>query len=324
MTNRNGFRPGDKRQSRELPPIGAYVKDEYARQFQVQPGAGDPLHKNGRGRLFWPGLLALCLIAGGLVLGFHRHLGADRDFFATAREFTSRAFELVKFPVEQVHIVGHKFTKEQSIVNKLGPVWDQSLLSLNSSIAQRRIETLPWVKEAIVERVFPQGLNVFITERRPIGRWVTLKGRFVFDDEGVVISQIKVGQHLKLPIYEGKGAPEVGQALQGILANFEDLSPYFKRYHWVDQRRWTLILKDGMKVLLPESEVSRGLSRLRALQVQYNILGRDLAFIDLRLHDRVTIRPKRSQKIKVLSTLEDLEQTGKIESDSLFVGEDGI
>ena len=315
---------GRESSPRELPPIGCYVKDEYAHQFQVQTGAGDPFYKGGRRRSWFLFFFITLLISGGLVFGFYRHMEAGEELVGKLTAFADRALELVKFPIEQVHIAGHKQTKEQTIIEKLGPVWDHSLLTLNTSLAQKRIESLPWVKEAIVERVFPQGLNVLVVERKPIGRWVTLNGRFVFDAEGVLIEQVKVGDHLDLPIYEGKGAPKAAFELQATLSQFDDLASHFVRYQWVDERRWSLILKDGMQVYLPATAISRGLSRLRALQVQYDILGRDLAFIDLRLDDRVTIRPKRSGKIKVLSTLEDLGQTGKINADSRVSGEDGI
>ena len=83
-------------------------------------------------------------------------------------------------------------------------------------------------------------------------------------------------------------------------------------------------MPDGLKVMLPARQIASGLTRLKALQEQYDILNRDLAFVDLRLSDRVTIRPKRSQNIRVLSRLEDLVQKGKINTDSLSGEKDGI
>ena len=116
---------------------------------------------------------------------------------------------------------------------------------------------------------------------------------------GVVIEKVKVGSHFELPIYEGSEAPRFANELREILTKFDDLQPLIVRFRRVDQRRWTLILHNEMKVLLPEKTVLEGaLSRLRALQAQHNILNRELAHIDLRIGDRITLRPKKSKNIK--------------------------
>lgn len=310
--------------SKTLPSIGCYVKDEYAQEFQVQSGMGVVPDNLGKRRSRWPYVVIFGLIAlVSLFFGFQRHGSADNEFLRQVQMLGERAFAVVKFPIDQVHIVGHEKTSEQDIVSSLGAVWDRSLISLNTAEAQKNIERLPWVKQAIVERVFPHGLNVYVTERVAIGRWVTLGGRYVFDDEGVVIEQISAGQHMDLPIYEGARAPDMAKKLQLALKKFDDLSSFFVRYRRVEGRRWTLVLKDGMEVLLPEKHMMRGLSRLRALQVQHNILLRRLVAIDLRLDDRITLRPKSGQKVKVLSPFKDLETKGRIESDSLFSDEVG-
>lgn len=326
--NRGRRHAADMKMSEARPSIGCYVKEEFADEFQVQSGSPAKHTASLSKRSRWSlGLLLVFMTLVGVFIGAQRHLKTGDDetgFLSKVEAFGNRALALVKFPIEQVRIVGHKQTPEQVIVARLGSIWDRSLISLNTTQAQKNIEKLPWVKRAVVERVFPHGLNIYVTERKPIGRWVTMNGRFVFDQDGVIIQKIKVGRYLDLPIYEGKMAPHHAHGLQEALKKFDDLSPFFVRYKRVDGRRWTLILRDGMEVLLPEVQMMRGLSRLRALQVQHNILSRQISAIDLRLEDRVTFRPKRGQNDKVLSTLEDLETKGKLKSDSLGVPKEGI
>jgi len=325
ITKKGAQSSGDTSVSRELPSIGCYVKDEYAEEFQVQSSAHVSRGDGRKGLRFGQLLLVMGLIAGaGLWFGFHRNAASDLKPWQSIKELTHQAFLNIKFPVEQVHIVGHKNTKEQDIIRQLGPIWDHSLLALNSGEVQSEIETLPWVKKAIVERAFPNGLNIYVTERVPIGRWLTLNNRYVFDKDGVVIEKIGVGSHINLPIFEGGGAPLEGAHLLTTLDKFDDLRPFFVRFRRKDQRRWSLILKDGMEVLLPEKQMARGLSRLRALQIQHNILAKDLVVIDLRLEDRVTIRPKKGGKLKVLSTLEDIGADSKLKTDSQSIHSGGI
>ena len=314
MTNHDGS--GRGKASRSLPPIGCYVKDQYADEFRVRSGAAAGPMPGGRGRWWLWGLVVVGFCVLGLCFGAWQQIQSQSALLKGAQDFAQRALTVVKFPVEQVHIVGHTHTKEADVVRQLGDIWDHSLITLNTSAVQRHVERLPWVREAVIERVFPHRLNVFIKERQAIGRWVTLDGRFVFDQDGVVTQKIKVGAFLNLPIYEGHGAPEAAFELASALERFSDLRRFFARYKRVDGRRWTLIMQDGLKVKMPEKRVLQALNRLKTLQQRHGLLNRDLDFIDLRLEDRVTIRPQKTGKLKVFSTLEDLEASGKIERDS--------
>ena len=313
MTPKGQVTLDDCDQSQVVPSIGCYVKDEVAQEFQVLSGSEKPKSKRLKKRLFWlpaAGLFVLCGL--GLFIGFQRHASSISQVWQEFYELGQKTFSYVSFPIEQVHIVGHQQTPEKRIIEKLGPIWDRSLLSLDSAQVQRDIETLPWVKQAVVERVFPHGLNIYVTERVAIGRWLSNKGRYLFDKDGVMIELTSKEDDLTLPLFEGADAPKQAFGLKSVVEKFDDLAPLFVRYKRVEGRRWTLILKDGLQIYLPEKQISRGLSRLRALNVQYNLLSRDLSLIDLRLPDRVTIRPKKGRKLEILSTLEDLEVKGKL------------
>src|SRR5258708_318008 len=55
-------------------------------------------------------------------------------------------------------------------------------------------------------------------------------------------------------------------------------------------RRWSLRLRNGLDVRLPETEVASALERLVALDGDAKLISRDIVLIDLRLKDRVTVR----------------------------------
>ena len=58
----------------------------------------------------------------------------------------------------------------------------------------------------------------------------------------------------------------------------------------VAERRWNLHLKNGIDVLLPETEPERALTTLVDLDRDKKLLSRDIVAVDLRLADRVTVR----------------------------------
>ncbi|MGH7210925.1 MAG: cell division protein FtsQ/DivIB, partial [Acetobacteraceae bacterium] len=60
----------------------------------------------------------------------------------------------------------------------------------------------------------------------------------------------------------------------------------------VGERRWNLLLKSGMTVMLPEGHEAVALERLVALDQAHKLLERPLQFVDLRLPDRLVVRAK--------------------------------
>jgi hypothetical protein len=63
-------------------------------------------------------------------------------------------------------------------------------------------------------------------------------------------------------------------------------------------------MKSGMEVLLPEVQTEMALARLRRLHNTHDLLNRRLDVVDLRLEDRVTLRPKKAGSVKLLSSTE--------------------
>ncbi len=59
----------------------------------------------------------------------------------------------------------------------------------------------------------------------------------------------------------------------------------------VGERRWNLQLRGGMNVMLPEGHEPEAIDRLMALQQDHALLDRPLEVVDMRLPDRLVLRP---------------------------------
>jgi cell division protein FtsQ len=60
----------------------------------------------------------------------------------------------------------------------------------------------------------------------------------------------------------------------------------------VGERRWNLQLKNHLTVMLPEGHEAAALARLTQLQTQQQLLDRPLLSVDMRLPDRLAVRPR--------------------------------
>jgi len=148
------------------------------------------------------------------------------------------------------------------------------------------------VQSAIVERQLPGTIVVELTERRPFAVW-QYEGKFVLIDrkgDKVTDSDVAVFAN-QVPLVVGPGADKAAAALIDLLATQPDLMARVVAAVRVGNRRWNLRMNNGADVLLPEGAEGQGLAKLAELQANYALLDRPLQAVDLRLPDRLVVRP---------------------------------
>ena len=193
--------------------------------------------------------------------------------------------------VQQIVIEGRSNTPELLLKAALGVHMGDSMLGFSLTGAQQRIETLSWVEHAAVERRLPGTLVVSLTERRPFAIWQN-QGRFVLiDRDGQVVANEDVAAFGSLPLVVGAGAPRAATALLDALATQPQVRSHVMAAVRVGERRWNLRLKSGADVLLPEDNAPAALAKLAELQAADALLDRPLAVVDMRLPDRLVVRP---------------------------------
>jgi cell division protein FtsQ len=134
-------------------------------------------------------------------------------------------------------------------------------------------------------------LRIDIRERRPMALWQR-KGRFVLvDDRGKAITDRNLGRFSELVILVGNTAPRHAPTLFAMIASEPDLARQVVAATRVGDRRWTLKLKGGIRIQLPEHEPHRAWRKLALLNERHRLLARDVRTIDMRLPDRLIVKP---------------------------------
>ena len=195
--------------------------------------------------------------------------------------------------VNAVILEGRRNTPRDMIVAALGVSRGDPILAFSPEAARERLETIAWVQRAHVERQLPSTILVRIEERRPFAIWQN-SGRFVvIDAGGRVVATEGLDQFGSLPLLVGAGADSVGAAFHAELAAHPELRDRVQAMVRIQERRWNLRLHNGTDVLLPEGAEKAALDRLAELQQEARLLDRPLAAIDMRLPDRLVLRPTR-------------------------------
>ncbi len=202
------------------------------------------------------------------------------------------------FAVGEVLVTGRRETARADLLAAVGLERGDPILAFDPAAAKRRVEALPWVRTASVERLLPDRVVVRVVERRPMALWQH-QGRFaVIDFEGGVILRDRVQRFAGLPVVVGEDAPDHAADLLEILATQPQLMERVEAAVRVGGRRWNLRLKGGVDVRLPEADPAAAWTMLGEYQRSHGVLERDVRVLDLRLPDRLIVRPPRRPAVK--------------------------
>jgi cell division protein FtsQ len=193
--------------------------------------------------------------------------------------------------VEEITVEGRRHATAPSLLEATGLSRGAPILAVSVAEVRERLEAMPWVAEASVQRRLPQHIHITVTEREPFALWQR-QGRFaLIDRTGRVIVENDVAPFAGLPLVVGLGANTTAAPLLDEIARFPEVRLRVTAAVRVAERRWNLRLASGADVLLPEGAEAAAIERLAALHRDAGLLDRALVAIDMRLPDRLVLRP---------------------------------
>lgn len=204
--------------------------------------------------------------------------------------------------VRHIEVQGRQNTPEAMLNAALGIDKGAPILGVSLSAASERLESLSWVKSAVVERRLPDTIVISLTERRPFAIWQD-NGKFMLiDRNGNVVAHQNVRDFRKLPLVVGPGAPQAAAPLLDTLSSLPALQARVTAAVRVGDRRWNLQMNNRTEVMLPEGHEAAALDRLMLLQQSHDLLDRPLLAIDMRLPDRLVLRPRAAPPVAADAT----------------------
>jgi cell division protein FtsQ len=235
------------------------------------------------------GAFGLLIIAASISYGIVRggHVGEIVDGIKDVRDMAANA---VGFGIAEVALTGQRHLNREEILATAGVNGRASLLFFDVADARARLLTDPWIGEATVLKLLPNRLMITIVEREPFALWQKDGRVSVIAGDGTVLEPYAVRRYVGLPFLVGAGADIRAKDFLAKLDRHPELRANVRASVLVAERRWNLRLKNGVDIRLPEFEVDHALDQLATLERDSKLSSRDVAAIDLRLPDRVTVR----------------------------------
>lgn len=203
------------------------------------------------------------------------------------------------FGLRQIIVSGNEHVSAETIGQAAGLRPGQPLLGISRGAVSSRIEQVPWIKQAFVQRNFPDGIRVSVTERDLVC-WMsgTVAGECVMVGEGGVIVSTECEDSDR--IFELVGARTTGSAPGARLGDGDVVSLVhalgepairelgIQRIDVSDLSSVVLHAESGLRVLLGAVESCvRRVDALVALSRQIDV--KRYASIDLRLEGEATL-----------------------------------
>lgn len=205
---------------------------------------------------------------------------------------------LVKLPVFSIHSIRVEGDVNRNSVSTIranaAPRLAGNLFTLDLNAARQAFESVPWVRHAVLRRVWPNALQVRLEEHRPAAFWgeeqlVNVQGEVFEANLGDVEDD-------SLPSLDGPR----GSAPQ-VLGLYRRLVPMFARIEGVvdsltlsGRGSWHVTLDSGAELELGRgteeevlARVERFLSTLTQVTTRYQ---RPLEYADLRHHEGYAVR----------------------------------
>jgi cell division protein FtsQ len=232
---------------------------------------------------------SILLVASALGYGVVRgqHVPDVIAWFKDARDTVANS---VGFRIAAISLTGSKEVSREEILTTAGVTGRASLLFLDADAARARLMANPWIGDAAVLKLYPDRLQITISERQAFALWQKDGRISVVASDGTVLEPFVERRYVGLPLVVGDGAQKQAKDFLAILDRYPDIKSQVRASIMVADRRWNLLLLNGIGIRLPETDVAAALDHLVALDRDKKLLSRDITMVDLRLPDRVTVR----------------------------------
>ena len=176
--------------------------------------------------------------------------------------------------VREVWVAGRSRLPAEELRTALAVERGDLIFAHDLARMQERVAALGWVESAALRRRLPGELYLVIRERSPCARHQSGGALAVADAGGSVIRGAEAAGFAGLPLLVGRGAlPEGCARWTTWAAAAESLGSPLRSAVRVGERRWDLVLADGVTLMLPEEGADEVLARFVRLHQETRLFA---------------------------------------------------
>lgn len=158
--------------------------------------------------------------------------------------------------------------------------------SVDLSVLNKRISSVPGVKTSAVRRMPNGNIAVKVVLHRAVALWTDGESFFPLSADGTIVNKptdVRDDSHV---VFRGpipKNITDITNAAHNLVGDLDYME-------WIENRRWNMYTKDGIIVMLPEDNPLAAIGTLVALNTNHNILNKQIQIIDMRDAARILVK----------------------------------
>ncbi len=181
-------------------------------------------------------------------------------------------------PIKSVQVKGEfRYLAQQDVYDALGGLTSGGFFNVDVVAVKLAAESLPWVDGASVRRIWPDTLQIKITEQVPLAVWGKTK---VVNARGELFQPPAKGLPEHLPRFVGPEGTEKKVAVnyQLLSEKLAQLDLSVNELRLTKRRAWRMRLANGLQLLLGKTVSDERLERFASAYPK--LLGEKVAQID--------------------------------------------
>lgn len=207
---------------------------------------------------------------------------------------------LASLPIKYVRAEGvFQYLNQDELRAALQPLVTTSFLEADMQAIHQTVAGLPWVETVAVKRIWPDTVNIRISEKQAYARWGQ---HSLITEQGVIFTPKSLARHQHLPLLQGPASQtmKVLEIMKGINTALADQSLDLAEFTVNNRWAWKLKLTTGLEVLLGREQQ---LARLQRFLKTLTLLGQErvaaMAVADLRYPNgyAVSWRPELAEPV---------------------------
>ena len=188
-------------------------------------------------------------------------------------------------------VLGNNYIDKKSLIYELKTKLDEDKNSNNLDLISNILKKKNLIKKFIITKTSNNLITIRIEEKNIIGLLNIENNNYLIDEFNNKIETKITPNLFHLPVFIGKNSNKNASVILNLIKE-SDINLNYLSFSFVDQRRWNINLKNGVKILLPETKVLDTLKLLNKVTSKYNILNGNFIEIDMRIYGKYFLKPK--------------------------------
>ena len=204
--------------------------------------------------------------------------GTEFIFFEKFKDF---------FLIKRITLHNKSFASQKEIMNRFSNIYNKNIFFLDSKKTQNLFQNIDFVKDVSVKKIFPDKLNIEITNDRPIAQININQKNLIITESNKLILFKNLNLIQKLPLVNGLEADKNFSIFYNFLLESSFPIDTIAQYNYFQIGRWDLYLTDSRLIKLPATNYKKIINSLTKIMNDPEF--EDKKVFDFRIENRIII-----------------------------------